>query len=343
MTRISVVIPNLNGAKLLAGSIGAVRDSLKVETEVIVVDNGSTDESLELLADEFPDAVMVSNAENQGFARGCNQGVRRATNEFVLLLNTDAVVDLSCLSELVAVAAVDEKSAAWQPRLLPATSGQVEPLFSLFTRSGFLWHVSPDEADRYGQPTRVFSLKGACMLVRKSAFDALGGFDERFFAYLEETDLCWRLQLADWNVMYVPSAIVHHVGGATSTKIFSSAQLDFLSFRNRIRSLIKNLGRREMLRVLPVHIALCFAIMALYLVRGRWTNARAVGQAMTSVMGERKLLLSQRRSIQSSRLRSDVDLFRGVTTKMSFTRARQFSSSYIKSRAEIDRPNGEIA
>lgn len=329
---VTIVIPNLNGERLLAPCLRALAGSSLAAAEVIVVDNGSTDRSLAVVAAALPAARVIQNERNLGFATACNQGARAARSRYVLFLNSDVVVSERCLEELVAWAEQEPGAAAWQPKLLGPDGARWDSAGSYFTRTGFLWHsgLGASGADLYPEPRDVFSVKGACMLVRRDDFAAVGGFDDAFFAYFEETDLCWRLQLAGRRVRYVPAAPAHHASGSTTTRLFDARQIDELSFRNRVVSIVKNAGTATLVRVLPLHLLLCLATAGAFLARGRPESARAVVVGAFSPLGGPRRLRRSRAVAQALRERPDAAFLPRVTVAMSRRRARRLLRMYLQ-------------
>lgn len=176
----------------------------------------------------------------------------------------------------------------------------------------------------------MFSVKGACMLVRRDDFVTVGGFDEGFFAYFEETDLCWRLQLAGRRVRYVPAAPAYHAAGSTTTRLFDPGRIDELSFRNRVVSIVKNAGPGTLVRVLPVHLFLCVLTAGAFLVRGRPASARAVVGGAFSALARPSGLRRARAGVQALRERPDSAFLPRVTVAMSHQRARRLLRMYLQ-------------
>lgn len=191
-------------------------------TELIVVDNASTDGSAEMVAAEFPEARLIRNRENLGFARANNIGIAASAGRYVLLLNSDTVVPDGALAALVAFMDAHPRAAACSPRLLQP-DGAPQPYAygcdptpryllrrglarALFRRPLHDWAVA--------EPIQVDWVSGACLLVRRAAIAQVGGLDEAMFMYFEDNDWCRRMRLAGWQVWYVPTAAITHIGGA---------------------------------------------------------------------------------------------------------------------------------
>jgi GT2 family glycosyltransferase len=247
--RASVVIPTWNGARYLAPCLGALAAQTFTDFEVLVVDNGSTDDTAAVLA-AYPMVRSLPLASNRGFAVACNHGIRAALGDIVLLLNNDTVVDPAWLAALVA--ALDR-----QPR-----AGMAQPKVRLMDRRDVL-HTTGDTLDLAGRPgnrgvwavdegqfdarTEVFGANAAAAAYRRAMLEDVGLLEERFGSYLEDVDLAWRARLRGWSCVYVPQALVYHHVSATGGGPLSS----FLVARNRWwlitrcypgRLLLRNLG-----------------------------------------------------------------------------------------------------
>lgn len=227
---VSVVVVNRNTRDLLERCLDGVRAQHGVEGEIIVVDNASTDGSADLVAERFPEVQLVRLTDNAGFARANNLAFGRCRGEFVLLLNSDAFLAPGALAELVAGARRHERAAAVGPRLLNA-DGTLQRSAWPFPRAGrvlleaFALHrplhrlglVEDLRTWPHDEERPVEFLIGACLLIRREALAEVGGFDERFWLYGEEADLCRRFAARGWEVVLVPSAECTHIGGASSS------------------------------------------------------------------------------------------------------------------------------
>ena len=275
---ISVIVVNLNGEDFLLSCIATVLAQDPVP-EIIVVDNGSTDNSVELIGSTFPQVRVIRNEENLGFAGPANQGAALASGDLLLFLNNDARLMPGTLARLVDVLQGDPRVAACEPTMLRG-DGKLDSAGSMFTKTGFLYNLNEDDvsSSRFG-PYR-FSLKGACLLVRAELFNRAGRFDDSYFAYFEETDLCWRLLAMGYRLEHVNNAVVMHDVGRTTMAIFQSAHIDYLSFRNRITTIRKNGDIRFKLRVLPIHLACCLGVAVAFAITGKRQNAFAILRAL---------------------------------------------------------------
>lgn len=197
-------------------------DICPLTPELIVVDNASTDGSAEMVAAEFPEAKLIRNAENLGFARANNIGIAASTGRYVLLLNSDTVVPAGALASLVAFMDAHPQAAACSPRLAqpdgapqPYAFGR-DPSLGYLLRRGLTRALfrRPLHDWAVAEPLGVDWVSGACLLVRRAAIEQVGGLDEAMFMYFEDNDWCRRMRLASWQVWYVPTVAITHIGGA---------------------------------------------------------------------------------------------------------------------------------
>lgn len=228
MPRVSAVVVNYNAAGHLADCVRSLR--VDGADEIVVVDNASTDGSRDAVAHADPSARWIDTGRNLGFGRAANRGVVAATHDVVAVMNPDAVVEPGAIKALVDVLDRDPAVAVVGPRV-ENPGGTWYPSARAFPSLGdalghaFLHYLSPD--NRYSRRYKLLDwdhdsvrdvdwVSGTFMLVRRSAFESVGGFDESFFMYVEDVDLCWRLHAAGWRVRYEPAArVVHAIGGSS--------------------------------------------------------------------------------------------------------------------------------
>jgi GT2 family glycosyltransferase len=223
---ISIIILNYNGSKYLSSCLGSVLRSLYSSFEIIFVDNASTDNSVSI-ASSFKNHAkghkleIVNNSANLGFSRGNNIGVKHAGGEYVVFLNNDTIVEPTWLQELVTVIEKDKKIGAAQSKLL--VRGQAEMIFDSagdfidFYCSVVRRGAGKKDIGQYEDIEEVFSARGACMIVRHSVLKEVGGFDPDFVLGYEDIDLCWRIRLRGYKVVYVPRSVVFHKGYGSSS------------------------------------------------------------------------------------------------------------------------------
>lgn len=283
---VSIIIVNWNGKEHLQKCLPLLFAQSYKKIEVILVDNASTDDSIGYVKQKFPQVKIIINKKNLGFAGGNNAGYRFIRGEYVLFLNNDTKVTSSFLSHLV-VAIESEKSigGVGGKMLLMDNPKFIDSVGSFFTTTGFLYHYGAYKRDgeKYNSQIELYSARGACMMFKRSVLEEIkvegGIFDDSYFAYFEETDLCHRVWLAGYKIIFVPKSIIYHKLGATSEKLANSF-VHYHSYKNRICSYVKNLGISNLVKVLPLHIFLCLAVSILYFVRGNmkvtWAIVRAI-------------------------------------------------------------------
>lgn len=288
MNKIAVVILNWNGADMLRRFLPSVlAHSAAPGVVVCVADNGSTDNSLEVLREEFPSVHLILLGENHGFADGYNLALREVDAEYVVLLNSDVEVTADWLLPMQSymdahpeVAACQPKLRSWHNRNLfeyaGACGGFIDRYGYPFCRGRIMSHVEEDCA-QYDTLLPIFWATGAALFIRREAYFGVGGLDGRFFAHMEEIDLCWRLRCRGYEVRSVAGSVVYHVGGATLNA--GHPRKTFLNFRNNLLMLYKNLPEGDLRSVLFVRGILDYVAAAMFLLKGEWGSVKAVFRA----------------------------------------------------------------
>ena len=258
--RTAVVILNWNGEQMLRRFLPSVLRHSAGAADVIVADNGSTDESLAVLAAEFPSVRVLALEENYGFAEGYNRALAQVEAEYYVLLNSDVEVTEGWLAPLTDYLDTHADVAAVQPKLLDwnkrdyfeyagAAGGYLDRYGYPFCRGRIFSTVERDHG-QYDTPCRVLWASGAALMIRRRDWLETGGLDGCFFAHMEEIDLCWRLRSRGRGIACVPQSCVYHVGGGTLNA--GSPRKTYLNFRNNLLMLYKNLPAAELRPVLRV-------------------------------------------------------------------------------------------
>jgi GT2 family glycosyltransferase len=271
--RVSVIIVVHNSGSYLARCFEALSKQTNKDFDVVLVDNNSTDGSVGRLSSiEFPRLTVVINQENLGFAKAANLAIERARQpEWIALLNPDAFPEPNWLQTLVGYTKRSPEYAAFSCRLLQANRPDVlDGAGDAYHTSGRVWRrgYGISAEGRYYAPEEVFSACAAAALYRRDAFEAVGGFDEEFFCYLEDVDLGYRLQSAGYRCLYVPDAIACHVGSAVTGK--DSDFYVYHGHRNLVWTYVKNMPGALFWLYLPQHLLLNVFSILWFSVRGRW-------------------------------------------------------------------------
>ena len=254
MSKTSVVVPSWNGKD----SLGPCLDSLLGQSEkadIIVVDNGSVDGSVEFIENNYPDVVLVRHKKNLGFTGGVNGGIKKAMQlgaEYIALLNNDAIADKDWLKNLVSFLDAHPEAGIATSKICDSKKTHLDSTGDLYTTWGLPYPRGRGEkfSNKYDKETWVFGASGGASLYRVKVFETIGLFDQDFFAYYEDIDISFRAQLAGWKVGFVPQAIVYHEISATSSKIkgFATYQtiknLPMLFWKNVPFRLLLTIGAR---------------------------------------------------------------------------------------------------
>ncbi len=245
--KIAVVILNWNGQKLLEQFLPAVM-AFSEEANIYVVDNASTDDSVHYIKENFPEITIIKNSENGGYAKGYNDALKQVEEDIYCLLNSDVEVTENWLESILEEFENNPETAIIQPKILDfknkayfeyagAAGGFIDKYGYPFCRGRVFTTLEKDNK-QYNDKTNIFWASGACFFIRKSVFKNLGGFDESFFAHMEEIDLCWRAFNQDLKTVYIGTSTVFHVGGATLKN--TNPKKTYLNFRNSLFTITKN-------------------------------------------------------------------------------------------------------
>jgi len=305
--RVSILIASLNTRELLRDCLRSLRAVAYQPRETIVVDNGSSDGTAAMVRDEFPEVQLIALPANLGFVGANLRAYAQASGAYVCFLNSDTRVEPDFLTHLVAFMEACPDAGGCEPKILwMRDPSRLDSVGDYLTWTGLLHHegyLAPEQTLTEAKP--IFAAKGACMLFRQSVLRLVGLFDEAYFAYFEETDLCWRVWLSGHKVYVVPAARILHLLAGTSRHT-DSYLVTYHSFKNRIHSMAKNFGAAQLWRVMPVHLAICASLMLVYAARMRRAKARAIRDAVWWNVRTLPRTWRQRRSVQRD-LRSVPD------------------------------------
>lgn len=301
MKQIAVIILNWNGEKLLSEFLPSVVANTDSDiADVIVADNGSTDGSRDLLRREFPEVKLLEFKENLGFAGGYNRALRETAYPYTLLLNSDVETPPGWLRPLYEFMEGRPEAAACQPKILSyrdkkrfeyagAAGGFIDRNGFPYCR-GRIFDTVEEDNGQYDTPVRVFWATGAALMVRTSLYEKAGGLDERFFAHMEEIDLCWRLSLMGKELWCVPDSHVYHLGGGSLPA--ENPRKTYLNFRNNLLLLHKNLPQSDLRSTLLRRRLLDTVAWAKFIVTLDFPNASAILRAHRDFRRMRREYLS---------------------------------------------------
>lgn len=302
---LSIAILNWNGKHLLEQFLpSVVRHSSDAETEIVVIDNGSSDASCAFVEAHFPSVRLIRLERNYGFAEGYNRAVREIDAPYLCLLNNDVAVSegwtrapLALLQENPRIAAVQPKIRSYAaPALFEyagAAGGFIDRLGYPFCR-GRIFETLEEDNGQYDHSTPIFWASGAALFLRRGDYEAVGGLDPLFFAHMEEIDLAWRLQRMGKQILYTPHSTVFHQGGASLQQ--GTPQKVYLNFRNNLLMLYKNLPPRSFYPLFVQRMLLDGVAGAQYLLQGKAAQCKAIFRAYCHFARMRKQYTSGRRS-----------------------------------------------
>lgn len=257
----SVIIPNWNGLEMLKICLPSLKKQTYQNFEIIVIDNGSSDGSVEYIKKSFPEVIIIKLSYNSGFAPAVNMGIKRARGEYIILINNDTRVDSKCLETLAGAAKEHPETGMIAAKMLNYYNpDKIDSAGDYIDSVGHADNIGRGQLDgeEFNTAKEVFLVTGGGSLYRRSVFDKVGLLDEDYFAYFEDVDLGLRAQLAGIKAWYQPSAVIYHVHKATSNR--NKPLTEYLQFRNMTMTIIKDFPsallkyRFNWLRILLVNV-----------------------------------------------------------------------------------------
>lgn len=244
---IAIVVLNWNGRTLLEQFLPSVLKYSR-DAKIYVADNASTDNSVEFLKTSFPEVTIIQNSENSGYAKGYNDALKHVSEPLLCLLNSDIEITEDWLSPIIDTFNSEAKPDILQPKILDykdkskfeyagAAGGFIDKYGYPFCR-GRIFNTIEDDKGQYNDVINIFWASGACFFIKNEVFKTLNGFDESYFAHMEEIDLCWRAFNKNYKTQYVGTSTVYHLGGATLSN--TNPKKTYLNFRNSLVTLVKN-------------------------------------------------------------------------------------------------------
>ncbi|MCE6989035.1 glycosyltransferase family 2 protein [Dyadobacter sp. CY323] len=283
---VAIVILNYNGRYYLEKFLPNILEYSDGH-EIWIADNASTDHSLEWVGEHYPSLNTLVISENKGYAGGYNEALKHITADYYILLNSDIEVTPNWIAPVISFMDSDTRIAACQPKIraydLPthfeyagAAGGYMDYLGYPFCR-GRIFDTREEDLGQYDDERDVFWATGACLFIKSSAFHEASGFDESFFAHMEEIDLCWRLLNLKYRITYCGKSVVYHVGGGTLHK--SNPRKTFLNYRNNLIMLFKNLPKGRRWKTVLIRLMLDGVSSVRFMAAGAWPDVIAIVRA----------------------------------------------------------------
>lgn len=332
--KIAVAILNWNGAALLQRFLPSVIEHSQAMAKIYVIDNASSDESVELLKKEFPQVELISLPENYGYAGGYNKGLEFIREQYVVLLNSDVEVTSNWLSPLLAQFERNPKLAALQPKIKDlnnrdhfeyagAAGGHVDSLGYPFCR-GRMFDTLEEDKGQYDRYEKVFWASGACLMVDSKKYREAGGLNESLFAHMEEIDLCWRMQLYGFEIGCEPASRVYHLGGGTLNKL--SSKKTYLNFRNSLIIMFINLPSGEAFAKIMARLVLDGVAGIKFIFQGKVSHTIAIVKAHFHFYSRLNAMMRRKVGLPVKPLRQLEGVYQGSVVKRYYLdRKKKFS------------------
>ncbi len=333
MINTAVVILNWNGKKYLEQFLPALtKYTNNPDTEIIIADNNSTDDSIDFLNQSYPELKIIELNKNYGFTGGYNRALQQIKAKYYVLVNSYIEVTKNWLAPLIELMDSDDKIAACQPKIKAyhqknyfeyagASGGFIDQFGYPFCRGRILDTLEKDTG-QYNEIREVFWATGACMVVRADMFHQFGGFDDDFFAHMEEIDLCWRFKNSGYKIFVQPKSEVYHVGGGTLP--VSPFKL-YLNYRNSLFLLYKNLPKRKLFTTIFARMILDGLSAFIFLAKLSFQNFNAVLKAHAQFYQSLKKLRLKRKMILSNKtVKKHPEMFQGSIVVNYFIRKKRF-------------------
>jgi len=303
--KVAIVILNWNGHKLLEKFMPSLIKYSSEDADIYVADNNSTDDSVDFLKANFPEVKIVQNKINGGYAKGYNDALKHIEADVYALVNSDIEVTKNWLKPVIKHFEENKNTVVIQPKLLDykdklkfeyagAAGGFVDFMGYPYCKGRIFMELETNEK-QYDDAYEIFWATGACFFIRSKIYHELNGFDEEYFAHQEEIDLCWRIQNEGYDVKYVGSSTVYHVGGATLQE--TNPQKTFLNFRNSLFTISKNVPKRFLVFVILLRLILDAIAGIKFIVELRPIHTWAIIKAHFSFYKNLSKMLRKRRKI----------------------------------------------
>lgn len=284
--KIAVVVLNWNGVELLKQFLPSIVQHSEQAT-IYLADNNSSDDSIQMVTEQFPSIKIIKNDANYGYANGYNMALKNVEEEYYALVNSDIEVTENWLDPILSIFDNKPEIAIIQPKILDfknksnfeyagAAGGFIDQYGFPFCR-GRVFATIENDNQQYDDEQEIFWASGACFFIRKEVYQKLNGFDGDFFAHQEEIDLCWRAFNLGYKVNYTYKSVVYHVGAATLNQ--SNPKKTFLNFRNSLVMLVKNLPKSKLISVIFIRLCLDGLAGIQFILKGKFKHCFAILKA----------------------------------------------------------------
>ena len=317
---VSIVIPHWNNVDVLSECLESISNTDFENFETIVVDNASTDNSVAWVRSNYPNVKLIENDKNYGYAGGCNIGAEAASGDFLIFLNNDTVQEKDWISNLIKTINSDDKIAAVQPKILNyynrnvfdyagGSGGHMDIYCFPFAR-GRIFSFQENDEGQYNNKEKCFWSSGTCFMVRRELFQKAGGFDESFFAHMEEIDLCWRLYAMGFEVWVEPDSVVYHKNALT-LPMYSHKKY-YLNHRNSLLMLLGNYSIKNIFligipRLILEKIACLYSILML-----DWRHFTAILRSLFWIIFHPNVIMKKRKSFSKIRTITDKKIMENM-------------------------------
>ena len=317
---VSIVIPHWNNLDVLSECLESISNTDFENFETIVVDNASTDNSVASVRSNYPNVKLIENDKNYGYAGGCNIGAEAASGDFLIFLNNDTVQEKDWISNLIKTINSDDKIAAVQPKILNyydrnvfdyagGSGGHMDIYCFPFAR-GRIFSFQENDEGQYNNKEKCFWSSGTCFMVRRELFQKAGGFDDSFFAHMEEIDLCWRLYAMGFEVWVEPDSVVYHKNALT-LPMYSHKKY-YLNHRNSLLMLLGNYSIKNIFligipRLILEKIACFYSILML-----DWRHFTAILRSLFWIIFHLNVIMKKRKNFSKIRKIADKKIMENM-------------------------------
>lgn len=321
LERVTIIVSNYNGKQFLEDCFTSMKALDYPSFDVIMTDDYSTDDSVFFVKKEFPWVKVIVNDKNSGVPVSFNNAVKQAKTELLVKVDNDVTFDKNWLKKMVETLNSDSKIGVVGSLILNYGENDIQDIGSNIDRFGYMMnYTSLDGLPKRGEKIKeVFYVSGCSMLFKKSLFEKVGGFDEKYFLYKDDLDLCWRMKMLGLKVVTDLESIIYHKSGVTAGgqiildqkgKYHTSAKKRYFGERNTLRTLLKNYSLFSLLKVLPFYFLIVLGEMVVFAIMGRFDVAKSYFRAMWWNIQNFSDTLNLRRKIQSIRTFSDSEIMK---------------------------------